>query len=577
MKNNFLLICLFAVPAFFFGQSSTHDTYLGIGTGRRTIAKTEKIQLMPKTIDSSVVMGEVKYYLEPKKHETEFDAVPIKPAKLKIVEPLDKLYNGYVKGAAGTYIMPYLECYYNSTRSKLNSWGVKGLHHSAIGNINDVGVSQFSENKIGGFYKHFLDKQDLTFNLDYSRDAFHYYGFSQDSLIVPQDYIDNSDTTKQVYNLIAFSTTFKKRNIGRDTAKLNYKGWVDYHFLNAASGSRENYFLLGAQVGKFLKKEEFVASLEVDVNNLNQIQWVNNGLWEMADNISSTNAIVKASPHIFSRGKNWKAKAGLSLQTNIDYEAKFYFYPDLECSYSLFNDLFIPYLGVSGGLKRNNLNTLRQINPFIADDDTIQNTNQRIHLFGGIRGSVSNNITFNLSAGFEELRDMYFFVPDTISSYENKFQLLYDNMDKTTFAGQISYKNSEKLKLFAKGEVFIYSLSDEKNKAWQLPNYKFTFSGWYDLADKIVVKSSIFLVGSRAAFSYLAPEALELDEFEFVNDRYEYQLKPFIDMNLGLEYRYNKRISAFINFNNLTASKYQRWTNYPVQRINIFGGATFTF
>ena len=147
MKNNFLLICLFAVPAFLFGQSSTHDTYLGIGTGRRTIAKTEKIQLMPKTIDSSVVMGEVKYYLEPKKHETEFDAVPIKPAKLKIVEPLDKLYNGYVKGAAGTYIMPYLECYYNSTRSKLNSWGVKGLHHSAIGNINDVGVSQFSENK----------------------------------------------------------------------------------------------------------------------------------------------------------------------------------------------------------------------------------------------------------------------------------------------------------------------------------------------------------------------------------------------------------------------------------------------
>ena len=47
---------------------------------------------------------------------------------------------------------------------------------------------------------------------------------------------------------------------------------------------------------------------------------------------------------------------------------------------------------------------------------------------------MSNNITFNLSAGFEKLNNMYFFTPDTISSYENKFQLIYDNMDLDTFS-----------------------------------------------------------------------------------------------------------------------------------------------
>ena len=576
MRNKVFLFCFFAIHCVM-GQNSTHDTYLGIGTGRRTIAKTEKNQKLPKTIDSIVNISNVKYYLEPKKHETSFEAVPIKAAKLKIVEPLEKLQNGYVKAAAGTYIMPFLDLNYNSTRSKLNSWGINALHHSALGNIKDVGVNKFSDNRMGGFYKHFFDKQDLLLGLNYSRDVFHYYGFSQDSLYVPQEYIENSDTTRQAYNLIEFSSEFKKRNIGRDTSKLNYKGWLNYHFLANYTGSKENYFLIGAQVGKFLKKEEFITSIEIDVNNLNQIQWDNNGEWELSDNLSSTNAIVKLNPHIYSRGKNWKAKAGLSMQSNIDYEAKFYFYPDLECSYSLFNDLFIPYLGLNGGLKRNNLNSLRNINPFIADDDTIQNSNQRIHIFGGIRGSVSNNITFNVSAGFEKLNDMYFFVPDTISSYENKFQLMYDNLDKTSFSGQLSYKSSEKLKLFAKGEFLFYSLSDEANKAWQLPNYKFTFSGWYDLADKIILKSSIFLIGSRAAFSHSEPLDLEPSEYDFSNNRYEYQLKPFIDMNLSVEYRYNKRISAFINFNNFAAKKYQRWTNYPVQSINIFGGATFTF
>ena len=66
-------------------------------------------------------------------------------------------------------------------------------------------------------------------------------------------------------------------------------------------------------------------------------------------------------------------------------------------------------------------------------------------------------------------------------------------------------------------------------------------------------------------------------EFEEINDRYIYKLKPFIDMNLGAEYRYNKKVSAFIQFNNFTAKKYQFWTNFPVQSINIMGGVTLSF
>ena len=84
MKNSVFIVCFFAFH-FVVGQNSTHDTYLGIGTGRRTIAKTEKNQELPKTIDSTVKISEVKYYLEPKKHETDFNAVPIKAAKLKKV------------------------------------------------------------------------------------------------------------------------------------------------------------------------------------------------------------------------------------------------------------------------------------------------------------------------------------------------------------------------------------------------------------------------------------------------------------------------------------------------------------
>jgi hypothetical protein len=584
MKIKTVILCFFGLlnSDFYTQSSSNHDTYLGIGSGRRTIASTEKQQQMPSTMDSVIDLSEIKYYVEPKKHLVDFNAVPIRPASLKVVEPLEKLYPGYIKGAAGTYLMPYLEVYYNSTRSKNNNWGISGLHHSALGGIKDVGVNKFSDNKIGGFYKHFLMKQDLQVDLNYERNAYHYYGFKPDSLLIPIEYSDpeNDDTTKQIYNLLEFSGLFKSRNLGRDTNRLNYEGKLNYHYLNSKAGTRENYVLVGFDFGKFLNKEEFLGTFSVDINHLDQAQWIKpDSSWEQQDNIQSTSAIVKLNPHIYSRAKNWQVKAGLGLHSNITHEAKFYFYPDLECSYSLFNDLFIPYLGIKGGIERVNMNKIRIENPFVSDDAEILNMNNRTHIFGGIRGSLSANMTFNVSASFDKFgskngdNGMYFFIPDTLSSYENKFSIIYDKMDQTSLVGQLSYAKGEKLKLYGKGEFFIYSPTTEEY-AWQMPNYRFTISAWYDIADKIIVKGDVFLIGNRKVFSYNEPID---NEYEFINNRYIYSLKPFLDMNLGIEYRYNKRISAFINFNNFTASNYQRWSSFPVQSINIFGGATFSF
>ena len=103
-----------------------------------------------------------------------------------------------------------------------------------------------------------------------------------------------------------------------------------------------------------------------------------------------------------------------------------------------------------------------------------------------------------------------------------------------------------------------------------MPNFSLTFGSWYDIADKIIVKGNINLLGSRKAYSYRKPH--DIDE-----NYHSYTLPTILDMNLGIEYRYNSKISAFIDFNNFTASKYQRWSNYPTQSINIIGGATISF
>ena len=140
-----------------------------------------------------------------------------------------------------------------------------------------------------------------------------------------------------------------------------------------------------------------------------------------------SSGIIRLNPHIYSRKNNLIVKAGLSIQANINDKAKFHIFPDLELSYSLFNNVFIPYGGWVGNVQRNTFNDIRLENPFISEDANLQNTIQKSNLFAGVRGSLSSKFTFNLSASFQKFDSMYFFTPDNISSYGNKFQMTFDN------------------------------------------------------------------------------------------------------------------------------------------------------
>jgi outer membrane receptor protein involved in Fe transport len=50
-----------------------------------------------------------------------------------------------------------------------------------------------------------------------------------------------------------------------------------------------------------------------------------------------------------------------------------------------------------------------------------------------------------------------------------------------------------------------------------------------------------------------------------------------VDLNAGIDYRYNKNVKVFLNINNLTNNQYQRWLNMPVLGVNVIGGLGITF
>ena len=593
MKINKLQILLFFISAILSfssiaQQNENTETFLGIGSGNRRIAKIQKTPIFPIHTDSVTILDDVKYYLEPKRHMTNYSIENIKPARLKITANGDKLYRGYLKAGAGTYLTPLLELNYASKRSRDESWGLNARTNGSFSSIKEMGNTKFSDLNLGGYYQKFFMNYDLWSEVQYERNSYQFYGLDYNDNSMYQFYgIDvndslgiesfkNSDTLfKQNYDLLDLHLKFNSRNTGRDTNKLRIKSWVDFHHLNSNYNLSENHFLLGAHSGWLILDEEFLGTFELDINNINSpdiLELDENNIIQPSNQSSNTSGIVRLRPHIYSRKNNLIFKAGISLQANINENAKFYVFPDLELSYSLFNNVFIPYGGWVGNVKRNTFNDIRLENPFISEDSPLQNTVQKSNIFAGVRGSLSSKFTFNLSSSFQNLDSMYFFVPDTTSSYGNKFQMMYDNLSQTSFLAEITYQELEKLKISAKGEYFIYSPSNF-SRAWQKPDFIFTLSSLLDLSDKIVLKSDFYLVGKRDVFSYSEPESI----YELEDDKYIYSLPTFVDMNISAEYRYNQKVSAFIQFNNFTAKKYQYWQNFPVQSINILGGITISF
>jgi len=156
-------------------------------------------------------------------------------------------------------------------------------------------------------------------------------------------------------------------------------------------------------------------------------------------------------------------------------------------------------------------------------------------------------------------------------SVGNKFAAVYDTMNITKVDGSLAYQLNEKIKIDAIARYFSYETRNQAF-AWNLPNFQFLLRGSYNLFDKFLVNLDANLEGGRKAQVY-GPGKNVFKE----NDQYYQNLGFIADINLGLEYRYNKRISAFLQLNNLASQRYYRWYNYPVQPIQVMGGITARF
>lgn len=577
MKRNKHLIILLGTLISLIGQGFVAQENVVLSVkGNRDIEPAYRITKQPKLIDTVIPYSEIQYPLLSLKYESSFALDTIKAAKIKLIDKLPDLYHSYVKVGVGSKFMPLAEVYYNNVRSRKYLYGAHLKHLSSFGNIPNYAPSQFDRTNLDFSGKINENKYTLAGNVHFSSLGLHQYGIRNEK--TPKDSI------AQRFTDVGFGASYSKHK--KDTLHLNYLVGLNYNHYQDKNPkvdslntwfARENFVALNGSLWYKIGKE----ILKTDAKLLyNTYKYGSEGdsLSSIDTALVSNNFIFKLEPSITTYAKNNRLKVkfgadvALDAQKNNDQgKSKIYVYPNIELKYSMFEDILIPYLNINGGLKQNTFKVLSQENEFLLSNQQLRNENKVVNATLGLKGTLSSKIMFNVHASFGIYKNKALFVTDTLYARGNQFRVIYDNINIATISGSISYQLAEKIKVEGIGTFNSYQCKNN-SFAWNLPQLQVIARGSYQVLDQLRLKLEANLEGGRFAQVYTKADSDHEENLQFAK-----QLGFIPDLNFGAEYRYSEKLSAFLDFNNFVAQRYNRWYNYPTMGFQVMGGVTFRF
>lgn len=538
-------------------DSLSSETVIIVREFEPVIKDAKKINHQPiiNSVDKS--RPDFKYEMVPQDQSYEFIPDTIDAVKIK-GEPLSTLHRAYLKAGMGSFLNNYGELHINSLRSRDFQWGLDVHHLGSNGGIDDAPDSFFSKQNVDLYGKKMLKRHAVTAGFIFDREQINKYGLN-----VPVSEDVEIPGLKQIYQM--YQGRAGIRSFISDSNELNYVANFKYHNLSVKPHSTvENNFLMTSQFSKYYGSEKGYLFLDVDYNGVT------------TDSITyKANVLIKPSIAIEFKGEKWHLNAGFKMALENGDETRFFFFPKAEFKYNVVGNLIVPYLGVTGGAKRNSFNSLRQENPFLYEYSELKTTRTAYDVYLGVRGLISSNLSYNVSGGYKAVKDMVLYTSNDTpmgTGLENVYMPIYDTVNVAHVSAQVAYQQNTKWNVLWRINYNLYETQTEV-KAWNLPDLTSDITLNYNLQEKILVKSSLTFMNSK----YVKTDDVSSNSEMLAFGVYGRKVDPIIDFNIGLEYRFTKKVSAFLDVNNILSQNYEMWGNYRVQGINVMGGVTIAF
>jgi len=509
-----------------------------------------KINIQPgQDTGMGIRTGKLTYNLDAYPLNTTFTSSPIKPVRLKD-DAIKKLYRGWVKAGYGLENMPLVDASYNSLRSKDFDAGISFKHLSATGGIKDFGHpgnGQTTVNASGTRY--FGNKFSLGARIGYEHTMVHYYGFRN-----PPERYSKAETRHSMDDI---NGSISLASIGTDKDKWQHNSNIGFYSFSDNIGNDENNLNIGTILSKGLTNAIFSLEASADLGRIVQ------------NDVQTERNIIRFQPSFVIQKELLTINVGgKAVVESNKGESDYHLYPHLRADYSIIKDALSVYAGISGNLKRNDLRGFSSVNPFFGENIPLNNTNQKLDLSAGTIIKLDRDLLFKGEISRTSMSNAAFFYNLYDSIFPVTFSAKYDDVTLLNGKASIEFRRNEKASVAIHAEYNHYNM-DKLSRPYYIPSFRSGLSGHYDIGEKILVKADIFFNSGVTGISYTKKDSTVTAS--------NTELKGWVDMNIGIDYRYSKVLSAWASFNNLGFSRYFRWYEYPSYRFIGMLGVTYSF
>ena len=541
-----------------------------------TISDAFKIKKTPKIILSNTISK--------KKLSYSIFSAPVASTfvpKSGVVKGIDvgkkeRLFDNYLALGFGNYTTPFIEFFLHQNRKFETDYGIYLKYTSSENGVKNTFLNnEFSTLNLGGFY--LKEERGFTWKIggNMYQKQYNWYGLPNISF---DNNTINSIAAKQTYGFYEVESEV----VFEDSYFDNIKGALS--LFDDKFGSKEVGFLLKPSLKiplGFISKNLSELELQTNINYL-QGEFEQNYL----NNSNIKYSFFNLGIHPVYR-VNWNKlsiKLGSKIYLTSDIEnslTDILAYPDLEITYPVIPNLINFYAGAGGDLYMNSFQKFSEQNPFVSPTLFLTQTNEQYNLFGGINGTISSNISFNVKASYKSDEDHALFVRNNSKSngvfnastsllgyeYGNSFNVFYDDISTLSIFGEIEIDASKRFSIGATIQINSYSTTFQQ-EAWNLPKIegaiygKYKNNNWY-------ANANIFFVGSRMDVQYNGTFPSTIASIE--------SLDAFTDMNLNGGYHFSDFFSAFVKLNNILGTDYDRYANYNVLGFQALAGITYKF
>ncbi len=512
----------------------------------------------PMLSDTIKITKNISYKPLNRRFESQLKLNPIKSAKIK-GESLSKLYHTYIYGGFGNVSMPTSKIFYSSDRNKSLTYG---LALGYVESYSDVKSAFDNEQKVSAAFRETdfsaYVKKDFDFgimNAYFYRqgNVFQAYGYNP-NLKLEEKY------TQEYWGYSTMSVSIQSKNI--DKSKPNYYAKLFTYDLNELTENLVS-FLLSAQQNVGLNDYSVDLAMDYYFNNLSD-------KYVFADSLAKE-LILTFSPSVSRELGGGYLNLGFelkSMDTRDTADISYALFPKIHYDYIFSENNQSVFAGVRGGLEKNSYWTLSKKNPFILDALTIDgggvnliNCQIKYDVYVGMNFYLGANLNWSSELSYSRVQDMSFFDLDDYSTYQNKFKVVYDDVNHLLWSSELDWEINPNANLNLQLDYHKYNLDSLQDYAYK-PSIISKLGFSYNIGDKISPQIEFVSAFDRSTANDSASNAPLLNDI--------------IDVNFSLEYKYNSIFSAYFKARHLIGG-YQIWENYPVIGPQVFFGLSYRF